>query len=151
MAAKLNPNDPDFLAIYCLGLCYLGYLERAIEIGELAIELNPTSPDYYLECLGSTYFVAQRYQDSVSYLESVPDAWIETRAYLVAAHAYLENDNTAREHKNIFLRNVKDAWKGDPTAGPRDYVEWFFHISPFRRQQDIDHFRIGFRKAGLAA
>ena len=46
---------------------------------------------------------------------------------------------------------MRRAWRGDPAAGPAEYVDWLVEPSYLRRPEDAAHLREGLRLAGLPA
>lgn len=42
-------------------------------------------------------------------------------------------------------------WRGDPSAGPADYVDWLVDTTYLRRPEDEALLREGLRLAGLPA
>ena len=50
-----------------------------------------------------------------------------------------------------FVEGVRQAWRGDPAAGPAEYVDWLVDISTLQRPEDEELLREGLRRAGLPA
>jgi tetratricopeptide (TPR) repeat protein len=65
-AHALNPNEPDVLAHLSLGHAYLGEPERGLALGETALRLNPSPPDWYLPCVAANHLVARRPREGPS-------------------------------------------------------------------------------------
>src|SRR5262249_402416 len=70
-ALTLNPSAADISA-YASTLAYLGQPERAGELADRALRLNPNYPGFYPYFLGPAYFLANRPGDAIRILASVP-------------------------------------------------------------------------------
>ena len=51
----------------------------------------------------------------------------------------------------LFVEWAPRLWRGDPAAGPREYVDWVVDVSYLRRDEDAERLREGLRLAGLPA
>jgi adenylate cyclase len=113
------------------------------------IRLNPFHPDSYLADLAEAYFVARRYDDMIGIAERIADPSPRFAAWKAAAYAFAGREAEARREADKFLTNVRAIWAGDAGAGPAEFVAWLLSFSPFRRQEDVEHFVSGLRRAGL--
>jgi hypothetical protein len=68
-----------------------------------------------------------------------------------AAYGHLGRIEEARRCAETFVRSVRSYWRGDPSAGPSEYVNWLVDISYLRREEDVERLREGLRRAGLPA
>jgi hypothetical protein len=50
-----------------------------------------------------------------------------------------------------LIREIASHWRGDPGAGPSDYMDWIVWASLLQRPADIERLREGLRLAGLPA
>jgi TolB-like protein len=149
LAAQLNPNDADRAVDRGTTLMYLGEADAAIDIMTAGIRLNPLHPDAYLGDLAEAYFVAHRYGDMIEVAQKIPDPSPRFAAWKAAGYAYAGDTARAKAEAERFVHNVKAIWAGDPAAGPPQYVDWLLSFSPFRRAEDLEHFRTGLSLAGL--
>ena len=77
------------------------------------------------------------------------DPWPEFPGWLAVAYAHAGHLEEARRLGAEFRGNVRKRWRGDPEAGDKEFVKWFFLDNPIQAQADIDRFTEGFRIAGL--
>jgi adenylate cyclase len=99
---------------------------------------NPFHPPRFWGHLGRAHFTAQQYDEAIKAYNqlSAPDA--AARAFLVAAHAYLDDDGAAAKHRDAVL----SAQPGFSTA---EHIEALH----YKYDADRDHLRDGMTKAGL--
>ncbi len=150
LAEQLNPNDADRAMDRGTGWLYLGEIERALACMEKGMRLNPHHPNSYIVDLAEAYFVARRYREMLQLLERIPDQSLVWAAWKAAAHALLGDHAKAQIEAERFKSNLRAAWRGDPKAGPAEYVEWLMSFSPFYRAEDREHLLLGFKLAGLS-
>ena len=51
----------------------------------------------------------------------------------------------------MVIQSLTSLWRGDPTAGPADYVDWLIDRSFLWQPGDVERLRGGLRLAGLPA
>ena len=51
----------------------------------------------------------------------------------------------------IFVEGFRKVWKGDASAGPREYVNWLVDTAHLKEAEDEQRLRGGLRIAGLPA
>jgi TolB-like protein len=154
-AIALNPNDADVIMQMAFLSSYLGRHGEAIEMGEKAIRLNPYHPPWYLNFLGSTYYLAHQYSEAIAALEGARDALPDTAPWLAAsyaqagrldeAHAEMANFATSVDAEPWWL-NVPESTaevEGDPTG----LLRYMVYMYPFKNPADLDHLLDGLRKA----
>jgi TolB-like protein len=151
LATQLNPNDADRALDRGTTLMYLGEPEKAIEVMEAGIRLNPFHPDSYLADLAEAFFAARRYDEMIRIADTISDPTPQFSAWKAAACAHAGHEAEARKHARTFIANVASIWAGDPAAGPGEYVAWLLGFCPFRREADLEHLVAGLRSAGLDA
>ena len=69
-ALSLNPNDSDIMAEYADALVYAEQPERAVELLQKAMRLNPYCPDWYLWCLADAYDTMGRSEDVIATVQA---------------------------------------------------------------------------------
>jgi TolB-like protein/class 3 adenylate cyclase len=149
-AYALNPNDADALVIRGWYLGYTAQHAACEEALEHARRLNPLLPDNWTGSLAALRVLGGRYEEAIAAAaELAHDPWPEFPGWLAIAHAHLGHVEKAQSFGAAFVRNVRQRWRGDPGAGHRDYVKWFFLDNPIQYQVDIDRFIQGFKIAGL--
>lgn len=72
-------------------------------------------------------------------------------AWRAAAYGHLGRLEEARRCAETFVQSVRSYWRGDPSAGPSEYVNWLVDVSYLRREEDVERLREGLRRAGLPA
>jgi adenylate cyclase len=155
LARSMNPNDAVIQITWAWAQACLGAPERGLPAAELAMRLNPRHPRYYEHYLSRILFLARRHAEAVAILERIttenPMSHPRDLAWRAAAYAHLGREEEARRCAGWFLEAIRQAWRGDPTAGPSDYVDWLVDRSYLRRREDTEHLREGLRRAGLPA
>ena len=136
-ALALNPNDSDIIAEYGDALNYDGQPDRAIELFQKAMRLNPYFPDWYLWCLADAYDTMGRHEDVIATVKRMHDA-SEGQRLLAANCAHLgmmkEAEHAAREVMRLHPQF---------TIG-----EWRVRV-PHRDKASLERYCEGLRKAGL--
>ena len=146
-ALALNPNDPDMLAHAALGFAYLGDPARGLALAHAARRLHPFHPEWYLGALAVNHLFARQPREAVALLERVPDAHVDSRAFLAVGYAHLGDPARAREHARRFLARFSRSIA--PGASPADAVSWVLRVNPLRREADRAYLVDGLARAGI--
>jgi tetratricopeptide (TPR) repeat protein len=155
LARSMNPNDATIQIrwAWVKGLC--GKPEQALQGAEMAVGLNPRHPRWYNRYLAQILFLLRRHEEAAAKLEyrllDNPVRHPRDMAWLSAACAHAGRAEEAQRCAAWFIEGMSRAWKGDPSAGPRDYIDWFICDAHIRRSEDEAHLREGLRLAGLPA
>jgi adenylate cyclase len=137
-ALQLNPNDDLIVVQQGEILTWLGQAEEGIGWVQKAMRLNPYHPERFWSHLARAYFVARRYAESAEALHRISAPDIVQQALLTAAHAQLENDETAQALSAKLLERE-----------PHFRISAHLAGQYFKREEDRDHYRAALRKAGL--
>jgi len=148
-AMALNPNDADCLARMAATRAQLGDAAAGIALGEAALALNPRYPDWYVGLISLAYLMAARHEEAVALMERAPDVFIDTRAFLAIAYAYLGNRAKARENAAAFRSGYARSIAVGRDADTIEAMRWVLHVTPFRHEPDTRHLRKGLKKAGI--
>ena len=148
-ALVLNPNDADVLAHSALCRAFLGDGASAVELATRAMRLNPVSGDWYIGPMTLSLFVMGRYEESVGFGARMPDATVDSPAFLAAALALVGERDRATAYLQRFLVDFEEKITFGRTPDPGEQLRWLLHVNPFRRQEDIERFTTGLRLAGL--
>jgi TolB-like protein/Tfp pilus assembly protein PilF len=146
-ALALNPNDADVLANVALGYAYLGEPERGLALGAAARRLHPFHPEWYVAVLAVGHFLARAPREAIDLLARAPDAHVDTRAFLAAAHAHLGDLDRARADLRRFLSRFASSIA--PGARPDQAIGWVLRVNPLRRVEDRSYLVAGLARAGL--
>ena len=103
-----------------------------------AMRLNPYHPERFWSHLARAYFVARRYAESAEALHRIGAPDVVQQALLAAAHAQLENDETARALAEKLLERE-----------PHFRISAHLAGQYYKRSEDREHYRAALRKAGL--
>ena len=136
-----NPGQADVLTDLGFSLSYAGRAEDAIEAAHKAMRLNPHYPDWYVAQSVLIYHDARRYEDgltAVARLRSFDTAFL--RLYQAACAAALGRDGEARAA-------IEGVLAFDPDASLEKWTNP--KMAPYKRPEDLEHFRENLRKAGL--
>jgi hypothetical protein len=117
-----------------------GKSERAVELAEQALKLNPHYPDWYNQGLSYVFFFGEQYDKSVKYRLLVKEPLALDYAFLAMANAYLGRAADA----DRAAANVK---KLDPAWNAEGYLSGAGGFA----EREAELFVNGARKAGLPA
>ena len=145
----LNPNDADCLARMSATKAQLGDAAAGIELGELALRLNPRYPDWYVGMISVAYIMAARHEEAVALMERAPDVFIDTRALLSVSYAYLRQRAKARENTMAFLKGYQRTIAGGRSIDRTEAMRWMLQVTPFRFDSETTYLRKGLKKAGI--
>lgn len=134
---ELAPNNCDLLAEYCDALGYLGLLEDAIRIEELALRLNPSRPDWYLWNIAAARYLSGQYTEALALLEKMADLGSAYRL-LAATYAQLGRLEDARRAAAELLK-----------LNPEFSIERYGSRAPYRDKALLARYVEGLRLAGL--
>ena len=153
LAKSMNPNDAAIQIGWAWAQACLGAPERGLPAAELAMRLNPRHPRYYRHYLSRILFLARRHDEAATLLEQLtaeaPTDHPRDVAWRAAACGHLGRTEEARRCGEWFLEAMRAVWRGDPAAGPAEYVDWLVDISYLRRPEDEAHLCEGLRLAGV--
>jgi len=169
-ALALNPNDAETHAWMAWAHMAFGEPEAGIDAGKTAIRLNPFYPVWYSDFLSNAYFMARQYDKAIATMERAPDAMTDTRAWLTAAYAHSGDLGQARAQLEEFYKKGGARWTPESECNFRvlrvttesdsdAMADWPGRVTLaylhdhyrgyFRRQDDLEHFLDGLRKAGM--
>ncbi len=127
-ALTLNPNHADILADWGGWILpsVLGRAEEGIEVVKKAMRLNPFHADRYERGLATAYFVARRFEEAISTLQSVEHHTIKSRLILVASYAHADRLEEGRIDAATVLNLKPDfsiaAWLQSPYEPYRSLI-----------------------------
>jgi TolB-like protein/class 3 adenylate cyclase len=155
LARSMNPNDATIQMFWAWAQACCGNPARALEAAELARRLNPRHPHWYSYYEARILFFLKRYEEVFARLRyrmsGEPTQHRRDMLMLSAALGLLGRADEAQQCARWFLDGVGPVWRGDPDAGPADYVDWFVDTTYIRRPEDEAVLREGLRAAGLPA
>ncbi len=146
-ALRLNPNDTRVLVYYSRHAVFNGQPQRAIELVDQALQLNPFGK--YSWNLGIAKFVDRRYDEAVDLLHNLRDPTAHVLALLAASLAMAGRDAEARATAAQFMARRAE---NPVMRGLRDGDDWrnFFAVRwPFRDPAETEHLMQALRKAGV--
>jgi adenylate cyclase len=138
-AFALNPNFSD----HAFGLClvFAGQPERAIEVMQASMRLEPFRNAVRLAYMGNAYYMLGRYEEAVTPLREsarrMPDLRI-TQLWLAATYAQLDRLGEARAAADEVRR-----------IEPDFAIERWKLTAVYKRPEDSERLFDGIRKAGL--
>jgi tetratricopeptide (TPR) repeat protein len=155
LARSMNPNDATIQIFWSWAQACLGCAEKGLPAAELAFQLNPRHPRWYSFYRARVLFFLRRFEEVVAQLEYrlTEDATLHRRdlSLLAASFGLLGRADDARRCAVWFVEGVRRVWRGDPDAGPSQYVDWLVDTTYLRRPEDEALLRKGLRRAGLPA
>jgi TolB-like protein len=155
LARSMNPNDATIQIFWAWAQACFGRPERGLSAAELAFRLNPRHPQWYGGFLSRILFLLGRYEETVKRLEfrmrDTPTQHRRDMAWLAAAYGLIDRSDLAKQCAAWLVEGLGQAWRGDPDAGPCEYVDWLVDNFYLRRPEDEELVREGLRRAGLPA
>lgn len=155
LARAMNPNDAMIQITWGWLQACLGKPERGLPAAEIAFRLNPCHPTWYNFYLSRILFPLGRYAEVATLLEhrtmDAPARHPRDMAWRAAACGHLGRIEEAQRCAEIFVQSVRSYWRGDPAAGPIEYVNWLVDLAYLRRGEDEERLREGLRHADLPA
>ena len=124
-----------------VGLSATGRYEEAIAMMKKAIRLNPHHRPWYFDILGTYYFLAGQYGESIpaleKYLKSVPNS-LRTRIVLTVNYIFLGRDKEAHEMATEILR-----------IDPKFSIEKYAKVLGVEDKETLNSIIDALREAGL--
>jgi adenylate cyclase len=149
VALNLNPNHVNIIMTSAWISIVNCNPERAIAMIKRARQLNPLMGSWGLWTLGQAYLDAKRYQDALASFAKVTDPPTDLFLERAICHAYLSQEEEARENVQQYLRRAEEELASFPGKNPIAWREFFLRYQTRRRREVTDHFIEGARKAGL--
>jgi tetratricopeptide (TPR) repeat protein len=142
-ALSLNANLALSWAVSGWLKVWLGEPEAGSEHFERAMRLSPLEPDIRLGVFGAAHacFMAGRYDEAWSKAQVGMKTWQTPAAFRIAAAsaALAGHGDEAAKYMRLLLTL-------DPTRRVSNFAEV---LGPYRRAEDIEHYKQGMRLAGL--
>jgi len=155
LARAMNPNDATIQIYWAWLQGATGQPERGMAAAELAIRLNPRHSLWHDMFLARLHFQLGHYGQASALLEKrisdSPARHLRDTAWRLAAYAHQGRREEAALCGEKLVREIAFHWRGDPGAGPSDYMDWIVWSSLLQHAADNDRLRAGLRLAGLPA
>lgn len=148
-AIRLNSNDADMLMHAAIVFAQLGDAERANQLTDDALRLNPKHPDWYYAVAAFTRLSARNLEECLDFGLRAPDAFVDTRAILSAASAHAGKPVRAREHAQHFLEQFRAKIVRNRAPESGEAVRWLLHVNPLQRTSESQYLLQGLQLAGL--
>ncbi|MGI9372743.1 MAG: adenylate/guanylate cyclase domain-containing protein [Hyphomicrobiales bacterium] len=143
-ARKLNPNSAQVLGYWAMLLAYTGEQEAAIETYHQAIKLDPFSQDNIrMEILAESHYMLGKYKEAIAILESMlklPIFYIHQQ--LAMCHAQLGSHEQSAYHMEHYRAELPDYYD--------EKLLFESHIRLCQHNEDVEHWREGYRLTGLS-
>ena len=152
LAFELNPNDADHLVQIATCKGFLGDLEKASEIFNRALTLNPYCEPSYYAYGGWIQIMRKDFEEGIKMALKAPltSVWIDLPGYIALAYAYRGNAAEAGVYTRIFLKAFQEKILEGRTPKSGEALEWLVAVNPFRRSEDSEFFRKGLIMAGFS-
>jgi TolB-like protein len=145
-ALMLCPNDADLLTQAAVLEIFLGRAQSASVHVDHAMQINPYhSNDYFAIGAMAAIFSGglEKGLELWARCDSIP--LIDIPAFAAAAHAHLGRLDLARAEFERFVAGYREKIAFGKDFMRNAPVEWLFEVNPFRRSEDLDFLREGFR------
>ena len=155
LARTMNPNDASIQILWAWMQAVTGKPARGMTAAETAYRLNPRHPLWYDAFLARLHFQLGHYGEAATLLEKrifdLPARHLRNMGWRVAAYAHQGRLDEAALGGEELVREIASHWRGDPGAGPSDYMDWIVWASLLQHAADMERLREGLRLAGLPA
>lgn len=111
-AEQLAPNNADILILIAWYLPAFGESQRAVELADRALLLNPVHPDWYKQGLANVYFYGRQFEKSARYARTVKDPFALDKAFEAVALAYLDKQEEASKAASQ-VRKLNPDWNAE--------------------------------------
>ena len=129
---QMNPNDTSNLLRVAFSFIFLNQTEKAVQIYERALELNPLHATYYYAYGSNFYLQKGEFQKSVDLAKKAPiDQWTDFPAWVAAAYLQLgDHDNVDKNWKIYLELYQKSIFKGQGDLEVQA-IQWLKVLNPF--------------------
>ncbi len=148
-AHDLNSNNPTTLISCAHGLAFCGDYDRARELADLAVKINPMMPAFHWGYLVGVLFICKDYEGSVRASELAADVISVLPGLKTAALAHLGRRREAEAAGTYFLNFIRERWKGNSPCTDEAIVAWHLHSFPTKDSDVQERLREGLRLSGL--
>jgi len=148
-ALDLNPFNANRLKEIGFGLFFLDERDRARELLDRCLLVNPTPDDKYFIDLGLLELVCGNHERAATYFELVADPTVWGLVYQ-AVNAEL----SGRGQPRLALRareRISAIWPRDADTSDDAVIQWMLVHNPFRSREVEERFVSGFRMMLAAA
>ena len=111
-AEALAPSNADVLLIVAWSIAQFGETDRAVNLAERALKLNPHYPDWYNQGLSVVFFFGGQFDKAVKYRLLVKEPAALDYAFLAMANAYLGRADDA-ETAAANLKKLDHTWTAE--------------------------------------
>jgi adenylate cyclase len=146
-ALALNPHDPENAMV--LGFCEIwsGDPESGLVKVKEAMRLDPFG--HYGIPLGIAHYSLRNYEDAVRAFDTVRAKLPMVIAWRAASCEMLGKKEQALSVAQEFLEVASTGMRACGAPLPESWLDFLTQRAPFKRQEDMDHYLEGLRKAGL--
>ena len=141
MSVALNPHDPDVMYFRAYHLAYFGRHEEALAWLERLRALNPVSTYMLSECYTDIYYMMGQYEKALETFRGQADVPAQVQVVFAACLAQLGRIEEAHACVADMERNRPDSFNLESFVNTQ--------IAICARHEDAEHWREGFRKAGI--
>jgi TolB-like protein/class 3 adenylate cyclase len=138
-AYDLSPGNADLLMAYAWNLPGLGDSQRAIQLAEHAVQLNPRYPDWYLQGQRMVYFFGEKFDTSLELTKRIKQPMALDYAFIAMDATYL-GDAAEAKAAAAEVERLDPNWTAEA---------WISGQGGFARERETNLFVEGARKAGL--
>jgi adenylate cyclase len=147
---ELNPHDPTILIVWGYTQACLGHAEAGLITLESALPFMLSPPDWYFHYRARVLALARRPAESAAQFAALSRLeGPRNLGWQAVALAHDQQVHKARLAGQQFIEQTRRAWRGDPAAGPSEFVSWFLGMTPVARTDDREYLRNGLKVAGL--
>ncbi len=149
-ALQLNPNDPTILAGWGYAQACLGDADSGLKTLDSALRLMPAPPEWCFIYRARVLLLAHRPTESVAQMSNLARAdGPRDLAWHAVGCAHAGRHEDASRLADAFVVATRAAWRGNASAGAREFASWFLDSALLARPEDREYLRLGLSLAGL--
>lgn len=146
-ALELNASNPFTIMSSAQGLAFCGRTERAVNLANVATDLQPALPGFLQGYLVGVNFLHGNFQASVQASRQAGDSISNLPGWEASALWQLGRTDEAKECASRMAAKLAQVWSGPEPMSRRSLADWFIESFPIRDTDKRNQLDEGFRKA----
>ena len=142
-AFSLNPHEPSTWSHYAWYLVSVGKPEEGLAYLDQREEIDPYPPNWSLDLRAEALYDLGRYEEATRILEGKDALYHYNYGQLACCYGQIGRDEEAARCWKIYKDGFHEA------SGHGATFDSVGFANSYQRQEDIDHWSEGLRKAGL--
>jgi adenylate cyclase len=152
LATSLNPYDANLLAEFGEAMVYVGEQDKGLDLIQHAMKINPHLSEWYHIDVAWVHYLKTHYQAAINEIAKLALPNADALLILAASHAQVADQLLAKGMEadaTLQKKLAKLALRRAKIGRPRWTINKERQKSPFKREEDLNHWLDGLLKAGL--